>query len=140
MRHSTSQFRKRRRVRVQGLVIQSPQIKYARITVGRKGRAALFEELLGDEVIVHEALHHVDENGKIWHFCLGWKPRSDGELNEGLLRCCSTRPLAIDIAMAQRTHHGEIISLGKAGRKRALIVLERYVFSVLLRLIRIYDH
>ena len=122
-------FQKQRRVRVQGLVIQRKQIKYARIAVmiSRKRQTALFQELLGDGVIFHDNLRHIDRNGRTWHFCLGWKPREDGELNESLLRYCPARPLAIDVAIVQKSRHGNIIPLGKTGRKRALIVLEQYV-------------
>lgn len=84
---------------------------------------------MGDGVIVHDILEHVDEDGKTWCFCLGWKPRDSNELNEGLLRYCPDRPLAIDIAIAQKTGHCIIIPLTKPGRKRALIVLERCVCS-----------
>ena len=134
MRYSNVQFRKRRRVRVQGLVIQCRQTKYARIAVTRKRRTALFAELLGDGVISHDTLRLVDENGKTWYFCLGWKPRDDGEPNEQLLKYCPARPLSIDVAIVQKTHYGEITPLCKAGRKRALMVLERYISSFLIRL------
>ena len=87
----------------------------------------MFGELLGDGVIFNHTLRHVDRNGRTWDFCLGWRNREDGELNESLLRYCPARPLAIDVVIVQKSHHGKIIPLGKPGRKRALIVLEQYV-------------
>ena len=77
--------------------------------------------------MLYDTLCHVDRNGRTWQFCLGWKPREDGELNESLLRYCPARPLAIDVVIVQKSRDGSIISLGKSGRKRALIVLEQYV-------------
>ena len=108
-------------------MIRGAQIKYARIAVSRKRRAALFEELLGAGVFLYDNLRHVDRNGRAWYFSLAWKPRDGGDPNESLLRYCPSRPLAIDVAIAQKSRHGEIIGLGKHGRKRALLVLEQYV-------------
>ena len=112
-------------------MIRGAQVKYARIAVTRKRRTSLFEELLGAGVILYDTLRHVDRNGRAWCFCLAWRPRDDGNPNESLLRYCPSRPLAIDVAIAQKSWDGEIIPLGKHGRKRALIVLEQYVTYLL---------
>ena len=112
-------------------MIRGAQVKYARIAVSRKRRTALFEKLLGAGVILYDTLRHVDRNGRAWHFCLAWKPRDSGDPNESLLRYCPSRPLAIDVAIAQKTRHGEIIRMGRPGRKRALVVLEQYVLYLL---------
>ena len=108
-------------------MIRGAQVKYTRIAVNRKRRTSLFEELLGAGVILYDNLRHVDSNGRTWYFCLAWRPREGGDPNESLLRYCPSRPLAIDVAIAQKSWDGEIIPLGKPGRKRALIVLEQYV-------------